>query len=136
MNWEESTLKSRSIEIGGMLKACLLLGLCSSVAGAGVSKIADMAAAPVPVVPNEERARSGGVHELPTSLERSERNRSESIMQCWQYGRLIIDERDWEARNLDSSGPLLYSSDGRHARMRLMQFGDTFCALRYGAQER
>ncbi len=136
MNWEESILKSRSIEIGCMLRACLLLGLCSSVAGAGASRIAERAAAPTTVAPNEDRVRSDGVHELPTSLERSERNRPESILQCWQYGRLIIDERNWEARNLDSSGPLLYSSGGRHDRMRLMQFGDTFCALRYGAQER
>ena len=117
-----------------MLATFLIVGICSPVAGAGVSKLDNMAAATV--VPNEERSRSGGVHELATSLEKSERNQSDSIMQCWQYGRLIMDERDWEARNLDSSGPLLYSGTGRHARMRLMQFGDTFCALRYDGRSR
>ena len=129
-------MKSLSIDLRGMLVPCLILGISSPVAGAGVSKLENMAAAPATVVPNEERSRSGGVHELATSLERSERNQSDSIMQCWQYGRLIMDERDWEARNLDSSGPLLYSGTGRHARMRLMQFGDTFCSLKYDGRGR
>jgi hypothetical protein len=125
-----------SINLRGMLTPFLIIGICSPVAGAGVSKLDNMAAATATVVPNEERSRSGGVHELATSLGESERNQSDSIMQCWQYGRLIMDERDWEARNLDSSGPLLYSGTGRHARMRLMHFGDTFCALRYDGRSR
>jgi hypothetical protein len=126
-------LKSLSTNLRGMLLPSLILAICSPVTHAGVSKLNMLAAAPAAVVANEERAQSGSPHELATSLERSQ---SDSIMQCWQYGRLIMDERNWEARNLDSSGPQLYSSAGRHAKMRLMQFGDTFCALKYDARGR
>ena len=40
-----------------MLATFLIVGICSPVAGAGVSKLDNMAAAPATVVPNEERSR-------------------------------------------------------------------------------
>jgi len=73
---------------------------------------------------------------LPAPTNQSERNASNSIIQCWQDGRLIVVERDWEAGGLDLAGPLFQSKANRYGRLRLMQFGDTFCTVKYRNQKR
>lgn len=72
--------------------------------------------------------------ELTTSREASGRNRSGSVMQCWQKGRLIVDERNWRSSAMGIPGPVLYSNSGPYARMKLMRFGEAFCTLRYGVR--
>lgn len=78
--------------------------------------------------------RPANDRELTTSREASGRNRSGSLMQCWQKGRLIMDERNWRSAGMGLPGPVLYSNSGPYARMKLMRFGEAFCTLRYGAR--
>ncbi|MCB1787528.1 MAG: hypothetical protein H6953_06740 [Chromatiaceae bacterium] len=83
----------------------------------------------------DELQRASGKQELPTSVDKSQRNASDSVIRCWQNGRLIVDERDWKTRGNDLSGPELYSNSGKHGKLRLMQFGETFCALKYDIRD-
>ena len=129
-------MKSLSNKLSGAVTALLVLGFSSTATTAGVSTMDSMAGMPAQVQPGGELQRAAGNAELPTSQDRSQRNQSDSIMQCWQYGRLIMDERDWDARGNEMPGPVLYSGSGQHAKLRLMQFGDTFCALKYGDRAR
>jgi len=81
-----------------------------------------------------ERKRLPSNEELPTSMRRSQRNQSQSILRCWQNGQLIFDERNWRTRGGGAPGLDLYSNDGRFRGLRLMQFGETFCALQHGGR--
>lgn len=106
----------------------------SSFASAGVSPLATEGRNDT-AVPSNERHRPSGDRELTSSREASERNRSESIIQCWQKGRLILDERDWKAGSRGIPGPELHSDSGRFARLKMMQFGETFCILRHDVRQ-
>ena len=71
---------------------------------------------------------------MPTSSAKSTRNKSDSEIKCWQEGRLVLDERDWQMQGAAVSGTDLRSASGQFAKLKLMQFGDTFCMLKYDAQ--
>jgi len=86
------------------------------------------------VQPTEERQRPAGDREFPTSREASQRNRADSTLKCWQYGRLIVDEPDWRGADSATPGPVLHAEQGPYARMKLMRFGDTFCTLKHDAR--
>jgi len=86
------------------------------------------------VQPADERQRPAGDRELPTSREASQRNQTDAVLKCWQYGRLIVDEPDWQAPDAGLPGPLLRADNGPYARMKLMPFGDTFCTLKHDAR--
>ena len=77
-----------------------------------------------------ERQRPPGDRELTTSRANSVRNRSASVLQCWQKGRLIFEDRNWRSAGMGMPGPVLYSSSGPFARMKLMRFGEAFCTLK------
>jgi hypothetical protein len=126
-------LKSSPNNSAARIALGVILTLGSITASAGVAK----SATPLPAnqfmaVAEMEPTRDGTPRELPTSLTRSERNQFDSSIQCWQYGQLIIDERDWVVEGADLRGPLLRSKAGSPAKLRLEQFGDTFCSMKYG----
>jgi hypothetical protein len=83
------------------------------------------------VEPEVDPERAARDYELPTSVAESQRNKSDSIIQCWQEGRLVLDERGWSMQGAGIAGSELRSDSGRFARLKLMQFGETFCALKY-----
>lgn len=124
-------MKSLSNKVRTALIPLLLLGGYLAPSMAGVSKFEGSVANAAQIEPAGEPQRAGGNEELPTSVDQSQRNASDSVIRCWQYGRLIIDERDWTTRGDEFSGPVMYSKSGYHGKMRLMQFGDTFCAHKY-----
>jgi len=99
-----------------------------------VSAVAGAATAYDAVPLGEERQRPPGDREFPTSREASQRNRAESVLKCWQYGRLILDEPDWRAADSASAGAVLHAAEGPYGRMKLMQFGHTFCTLKQDAR--
>jgi hypothetical protein len=117
------------------LALLLALGGWSGAAPGGVSSVtADAGPAYEPVQPAEERQRPAGDRELPTSREASQRNQTDAVLKCWQYGRLILDEPDWKAADPGLPGPVLQADNGPYARMKLMPFGDTFCTLKHDAR--
>ena len=123
-------MKSQLDRTTALLALLLAIGAWSPWTTAGVS---------APAVEGEHRSadeahRPPSDRELTTSREDSGRNRSDSVIQCWQKGRLILDERNWRSAGTGVPGPVLHSSDGRFARLKLMQFGETFCTLRHGAR--
>ncbi len=129
-------MKSMSDNSLRCLASVLILGMCITVANAGVSSSNEAGAQLFEAAPNDERQRTGAQRELPVPTNKSQRNASRSIIQCWQEGRLIVDERDWEARGQELAGPLFHSQENRYGRLQLMQFGDTFCAVKYRNKNR
>lgn len=128
-------MKSKFANFRRLILPLCILGLVSTVALAGVSKMGGTSAGAAQTVPGGEPQRAPGDTELPTSLDKSKRNQSDSVIRCWQEGRLIFDERNWNAAEEAAAGPVLYSTGGSHSNLRLMQFGDTFCTLKYGPRE-
>ncbi len=112
-----------------VLVPVLALALWGPAAQAGVSK-APVAATEM-VEPEVDPERAAKDYELPTSVAASQRNKSESIIKCWQEGRLVLDERGWRMQGAGISGSELRSDSGRFAKLKLMQFGETFCTLKY-----
>jgi len=127
-------LKSSSNRSAPALALLMVLGLWGSAAPGGVSARGATGVGYDPVEPAGERQRPSGDREFPTSRETSQRNRSDSVIKCWQYGRLILDEPDWKAADPGTAGPVLHAEQGPYARMKLMQFGHTFCTLKQGAR--
>jgi len=127
-------LKSRSNRSAGALALLLGLGCWGSVAPGGVAAPAAAGSAYETVQPAEERQRPAGDRELPTSREASQRNQTDAVLKCWQYGRLILDEPDWQGADPGLPGPLLQADNGPYARTKLMPFGDTFCTLKHDAR--
>lgn len=123
-------MKSWRSKTTRVLLPALALGLICASAQAGVAKSAQSEQ----VEAIAERKRMPSNKELPTSSDRSDRNQSISVLRCWQNGQLIFDERDWKTKGGGTAGLDLYKSKGRHRSLRLMQFGETFCALKHGAR--
>ena len=113
--------------------SALIAALFGTAAIAGVSSIPEGNAATYSLASNEPATRTDGPdRELPTQLNRSQRNDSQSIMQCWQRGQLIVDERDWEVASRPSGdGQQFKSTAGTFGKLQLMPFGETFCTYRY-----
>jgi len=115
------------------LTLLLVLGCWSSATPGGVSAQAAADAVYESVAPAHERRRPAGDRELPTSREASQRNKADSVIKCWQYGRLILDEDNWKISDPGVPGTVLYADSDRFGRLQLMQFGDnTFCTFKHG----
>lgn len=127
-------MKSKSSNTASGIAMGVILALGSAAVCAGVEKSASpLAASQFMAVAENGGTRDGTPRELPTSATRSVRNQSDSVIQCWQYGQLIIDERDWVVEGADLPGPVLRSKANAPTKLRLVQFGDTFCSMKYGA---
>ena len=124
-------MKSQFDRTTAVLALLLVLGASSPVITAGVSVPAGESRNGIGHQGAREAQRPPNDRELTTSREASDRNRSDSVLQCWQKGRLILDERDWR---MGPPGEQLRSSGGRFGQMNLMRFGETFCTLRHGAR--
>jgi len=128
-------LKSLSDRSATARALVLALGCWSAAAPGGVSAPAGSGADYDTVEPATNRQRPHGDREFPTSREASERNQADSVIKCWQYGRLILDEDNWKTADPGVPGPVLRADSGRFSRLKLMQFGDnTFCTLKHGAR--
>jgi hypothetical protein len=127
-------LKSLFDKPAGALALLLATGCWATTAPAGVSALAAASADHEAIKPAGERQRPSGDRELPTTREASQRNQADSVIKCWQYGRLILDEPDWKGHASSLPGPVLESDNGRYARMKLMPFGNTFCTLKQGGR--
>ena len=126
-------MKSRSDRSASALALALALGCASTAASAGVSSLAAARTDYDPPQATGDRQRPPNDRELTTSRKASERNRSESVIKCWQFGRLILDEDNWKLPDPGIAGPVLHADTGRFSRLKLMQFGDhTFCTLKHG----
>ena len=128
-------MKSLSDRPASALALLLALGCTSATAPGGVSAPAASGAVSDTTEPSSQRQRPPGDREFPTSRESSERNRSDSVIKCWQFGRLILDEDNWKTTDPGIAGPVLHADSGRFSKLKLMQFGDhTFCTLKHGAR--
>lgn len=118
----------------GALALLLALSGWSATAPGGVSTTSHADSTLEKVEPAEELQRPPGNDELPTSQNKSMRNKANSVIKCWQYGRLILNENDWKLAGPVAHGGQLYSSSGRYSRLQLMPFGETFCTLKQGVR--
>lgn len=115
--------------------AAMVFGMYGSVSVAGVSDVG-LPPAPVeaPQPPDhtpEERQRPATDREMPTSQNNSTRNQARSVLKCWQYGKLIVEERDWmPGKRSNLPGPVLHARGGRFDSLQLGDFGETFCFLK------
>jgi hypothetical protein len=81
----------------------------------------------------QEKQRPPGDQKLPAASGSSGAERATSELRCWQYGRLIFEEKNWRpSRNGPGMpGPVLRSSDPQFDTLRLSSFGnDTFCYMK------
>jgi len=116
-------LKSRFNDLaGGVLLLSALTLPAAAVAGFA------LASAKADPPPSDERQRPGNQEKLPQMATKPE-NRDRSVVKCWQYGRLIVDERNWSPGYSNQTG-VTFRSDGHFRDLRLMQFGDTFCIFK------
>ena len=114
--------------------AVLLASVCSlsHPSSAGVSQFGSASANNhKKVEPAEERQRPPGDRELPATQNGAKHYEASSVIKCWQYGRLIVDERDWKPSRENIPGSTIFhSQNGRYSKLRLLHFGDAFCLMK------
>ena len=126
-------MKSKFVEACPRAAVALLLGAWTAVALGGVSSTDLPESEEVKVVPSGDRQRPAGDRELAAVEVRGRDGRARAVMKCWQEGRLIFEELDWESAGAKDlgAGPVLRSHAGDYGRMQLMAFGETFCYLKH-----
>ncbi len=107
---------------GGVLLLSALTLPAAAVAGFA------LASAKADPPPSDERQRPGNNEKLPQMAKHPE-NQDRSVVKCWQYGRLILDERNWAPGYSNQTG-VTFRAEGHFRDMRMMQFGDTFCVFK------
>jgi len=87
------------------------------------------------VEPTDERQRPPGDSELPMTQNNSKSPTASSVIKCWQYGRLIVDERNWQAARVETPESAAFRSEsGSYNKLKLLHFGDTFCLMKQAAR--
>ncbi len=130
-------MKSMSSKALSAFVLVMSFGTWTAVTPGGVSAPASSSTGTAKVVvPTDENQRPPGEDELPTAKNSSQRVRASSVIKCWQDGRLIFNEHNWKPAGQSGISDTLFNSNSDpHARLQLMQFGDTFCMLKDSANK-